>query len=444
LIALSAPALASGVYLLRSDGSGRAFSGQQSVQNAIDAASDGDVVLVGPNTGPSYLQARIQGKSITLMSLPSTNVLLNGGIEIFGVAAGQRVIVSGLQISNLVVHDNAGAVHVQYVVAQGVGGHANTFCPGYAGYYAAELTNSSDVTLYSCQFLGQDGDPDYDLPQPGGGGEGGKGLHINVSKVGVYNCIAQGGAGGDGHDCPGPGGVGCSVSGNSFVLLSSCTIKGGTGGGAYQQPGVGAGAAGGDGLSGGGAVHHVATSFTGGSGGAAYCGFLPCNGPAGQATAFSGSLVAHSYAPTIVFGPALAASDAAWNLLLGGAVGESVYLTGSLSSIWQWAPALQSVRTLPFPFFLPEAPVLLAAQQLNAQYTFTSLGSQAFRRYEMQAVCVDAQGTRTLSNPFELLHLNRNVGPDCNGNGVNDLVEILEGTAPDANGNLVPDGCPGG
>jgi len=51
----------------------------------------------------------------------------------------------------------------------------------------------------------------------------------------------------------------------------------------------------------------------------------------------------------------------------------------------------------------------------------------------------DAVGSATV-----LLVIDRSSLPDCNGNGVNDFVEVVEGTAADANHNLIPDGCPGG
>jgi len=42
------------------------------------------------------------------------------------------------------------------------------------------------------------------------------------------------------------------------------------------------------------------------------------------------------------------------------------------------------------------------------------------------------------------LFLDRQSGPDCDGDGLNDFVELIEDPALDANLNLVPDGCPGG
>ena len=32
--------------------------------------------------------------------------------------------------------------------------------------------------------------------------------------------------------------------------------------------------------------------------------------------------------------------------------------------------------------------------------------------------------------------------PDCDGNGINDLVDLIEGTAVDLDGDFVPDSCP--
>ena len=40
--------------------------------------------------------------------------------------------------------------------------------------------------------------------------------------------------------------------------------------------------------------------------------------------------------------------------------------------------------------------------------------------------------------------LDRESGPDCNGNGVQDYIDVIEGLAPDLNHNLIPDTCPDG
>ena len=49
-----------------------------------------------------------------------------------------------------------------------------------------------------------------------------------------------------------------------------------------------------------------------------------------------------------------------------------------------------------------------------------------------------------LGSPAQYFVLDRASGPDCNANGVNDYLDVLEGLAADANHNLIPDGCPGG
>jgi hypothetical protein len=54
------------------------------------------------------------------------------------------------------------------------------------------------------------------------------------------------------------------------------------------------------------------------------------------------------------------------------------------------------------------------------------------------------QPERFLSGPLHLYILNRDVGPDCNGNEISYYVDVIEGLAPDLNGNPIPDTCLGG
>jgi hypothetical protein len=46
-------------------------SARRASVRAIDAANDGDVVIVAPVVSPGYSRAKIQSKSITLMSRPT-------------------------------------------------------------------------------------------------------------------------------------------------------------------------------------------------------------------------------------------------------------------------------------------------------------------------------------------------------------------------------------
>jgi hypothetical protein len=50
----------------------------------------------------------------------------------------------------------------------------------------------------------------------------------------------------------------------------------------------------------------------------------------------------------------------------------------------------------------------------------------------------------TFGSAASLLVLDRDSGPDCDLNGLNDFVQLIENPAQDANHNLIPDSCPGG
>ena len=59
-------------------------------------------------------------------------------------------------------------------------------------------------------------------------------------------------------------------------------------------------------------------------------------------------------------------------------------------------------------------------------------------------IATRSAGSVYLGSPAVLVVIDRDSGPDCDANGVNDLVDVIEGAVPDANHNLIPDGCPGG
>ena len=63
------------------------------------------------------------------------------------------------------------------------------------------------------------------------------------------------------------------------------------------------------------------------------------------------------------------------------------------------------------------------------------------RRMVVQGLVGASWGHRLLSEARHVLALSPVDGPDCDGNGVSDYVDVLLDGAPDTNGNLVPDSC---
>jgi hypothetical protein len=70
------------------------------------------------------------------------------------------------------------------------------------------------------------------------------------------------------------------------------------------------------------------------------------------------------------------------------------------------------------------------------------VGSLYERRFAQVASI--RSGTAYLGTGYMLLLLDRDSGPDCDGDGLCDFVEVIEAPGLDANHNLIPDSCPGG
>src|SRR6185436_13760735 len=64
------------------------------IQSAVNAASDGDVILISPG---SYGAVTIDGKSLTLVKQGTANVTIMGTTTVKNLTASKRVILSGLK-----------------------------------------------------------------------------------------------------------------------------------------------------------------------------------------------------------------------------------------------------------------------------------------------------------------------------------------------------------
>ena len=81
---------------------------------------------------------------------------------------------------------------------------------------------------------------------------------------------------------------------------------------------------------------------------------------------------------------------------------------------------------------------------LNGSVPAPDLPAGSLLRRQFAQVPVRATVGVYLGSPAVLLLLDRDSGPDCNGNGVTDFLDVIEGVSADANHNLIPDTCPGG
>lgn len=89
------------------------------IQPAVDAASDGDIVVVRPAPFPGYAGFTVAGKSLVVTSDGTGATNVGGGATITGIGAGQFVVLRGLILFGLgpslplVVHQCDGAVWLE-------------------------------------------------------------------------------------------------------------------------------------------------------------------------------------------------------------------------------------------------------------------------------------------------------------------------------------------
>ena len=103
------------------------------IQSAVDAAQDGDVLLVGAGTYPGF---EIAAKALSVFGVPAggLGVTIAGNVEIEDLAAG-TVVVSGLAARRLRVAQCAGHVAIQdcsFVSPPGGFGSSSASCSSRA------------------------------------------------------------------------------------------------------------------------------------------------------------------------------------------------------------------------------------------------------------------------------------------------------------------------
>ena len=238
------------------------------IQEALQAASDGDIVLVASDTYPGF---EVDGLSVTVVAGRGETVEIDGTVSVRNLAPGQRVVLSGLTWRTysftspsfdvgLELADNAGAVRVErcaidpsqrdrvaavtvtacdsVALAHCQLGGADSailfeaFLPGTA---ALSVTDSV-VSLQSCVLLGEVGG-NGNIPSFGAHGlEGGPALEAVGSEVFVSGGSLTGGPGGSGASCVfgtqgsgGPGGPAVRST-SSTVTLRDVVLDPGAGG----------------------------------------------------------------------------------------------------------------------------------------------------------------------------------------------------------------------
>jgi hypothetical protein len=437
LVLSFSPAFAGGVRIVEP-------SGQKNfpdIQPAIDAAVDGDVLLVGEGR---YGGFTIDGKGISLFAAPpGALVHVLGTVNIANVHT-QAVVIVGIR-----AEPQGGADNRRLIVAgcsEPVALQGCTFLSGnHGGWWddvpCALVQNGAAVVFSGCSFTGAAGTFTY-----AGQDSGSIGVQLRSSTVAMYGCTIRGGPGGGSlHGDPGNGGAGLRAQ-SSWLFASGSSFMGGAGGSgpSYPLDPVFVCGDGGNGLELdlGSEGHLVDDTCVGGTGGGSGCDL---HGASGAGIASQG-LLDQLPGTARTFGLASISADRTnWSLFATGLAGDQIFLNRSSAPVFQYEPALSGVCTSVLPPFAQVAPfgIVPASGSLTVSVRQRLLPESVIAQlYFLQGYVIETGGATVLGSPMHALKLNWNSPPDCNGNGIQDYAEVILGLTPDVDHDLIPDGCP--
>ena len=133
LFLLALPASAGTTWIVDDDGPAD-FS---NIQDAVDAAAPGDVILVLGGSYPGF----VLDTAVTVMGLPAVSV--NGPVQVVGVVDGTFAAISNLGVKDLDVADCSSTIVLDEV----------TFLGGSGGTNSVSVQNSADVRFRELRHL---------------------------------------------------------------------------------------------------------------------------------------------------------------------------------------------------------------------------------------------------------------------------------------------------
>jgi hypothetical protein len=218
-------------------------NGKQVLQSAINAAFDGDILILLPGGYDFPAGAlEIDGKGLTILAERDTTPPLLDAVRIRNVPAGSTVMLRGLEIreaapgaavaARLVIENCQGTVWIEDCAVAGNPGDADqltsVFWPGRT---AVAMTDADSVTLLRCTLTGGDGHG-YEVSGDGGAlwaSSGGNAVTALRSKLTLHDSQLQGGHGGDGPAFflwPGGGGRGLDAESCDLIVSGGALIGG--------------------------------------------------------------------------------------------------------------------------------------------------------------------------------------------------------------------------
>lgn len=446
-LALAAPMAAADVLIVDPAGS----QGYSQIQAAIDAAQDGDVILVRSGT---YAGFALVQRSLLVRGDVNAKVVVAGGVAVADTPAGGVVLLADLEIrgadapptfSNLpggnalALLDNAGFVRVQGCLLRGGMGAVTSGFVSTPGGDGCSMESSPKTALVDCTLNGGlgGGNPFFSSL----GGVGGHGLRTRTSGPALYDCTVLGGQGGYANEgvgqTGGPGGPGCEVL-DYGIFASNTSFRGGMGGEGWK------GGAGGNGLIVQAAAQAQLLSCTLLPGISGH-GFGGGNGLSGQASSGGGVLAVLPGTARVFSAPSLAADGSSVSVSVKGLPGDAIWLVPGKSPAHVPALGLFGVWLVERPVFLTKAPLAILGPSGQATVTLPIAAQGAatpWREIFLQGFALATDGQITLGSAAHIGVVDcASVNPDCNGSGAFDTCDVLSGASIDCNTNSIPDEC---
>jgi len=394
------------------------------IQDAVNAAASGDVILVRAG---SYSGFQITGKGLAILGEGAVGPSVLSQIVVSSTFAGQTNVLSNLAqtssgsggASGLLLSFCAGAVRGQDCSFQGQDGDTHAYMQrGGAG---ARIEQSTDVTFSECATTGGRGD-DYEYgvsgwyaSVPWGGGHG---VDAFASQAALYQSITSSGLPATSKTVMNlfgeVGGSGVQLDG-SLLFATGTQMKGGQGGkhalSSYLcsiSGGSGDCGSGGNGLRLVGAASNALVqqpNLVPGAAGYSTCpqAYYPgLNGKTFLRQAPGSTAARVTGMPRNLTAPAFVAATSIVNLTVTGAPGDLVYAVAETAAHFQYDAALKGVWSLsypPQPASNPDA-VVPAGGSVTFAITLPTLpATQDAQVYFVQMYVVDAFGQTIASTP---------------------------------------------
>ena len=386
------------------------------IQPAVDAAADGDTVLV--KTG-NYTSFVVANKALAIVGDTGNDVQIAGHVRAHDLAAGKALVLANLHVTGtgsraLSLSNNAGSIRIEYC---SLAGAAAPICAPDAavdGWDAVRAVASADVSFVSTSLLGGASGSEVGSGTLGYGGTGLAAL--SGSKITGYSCsnfnltynwwISGGGGTFCGSSLDGDGtygGLGIWMQSGTELFASRCEVFGG--GGGNTSICLSYGGDGGTALVNSSVAHLLECYLLGGGPGCGPCGFDPC-GNSGANYAGPGQFdFIGGQSRSLLVPDRVPRENASVSLWFLGQPGDEVYLYVSRRTSRRFIPAYHGVL-LPQ---LPQAPVLLGTIPTNqvsliVPYSFPDLGPGVESRvYYLQAIHRDTHGQWFLGTPISFV-----------------------------------------